>query len=161
MRGAFREYFVTIVLRHCPLGTPVRSPVELQKLSLVNSLFHFFESLIAQIQAGSDEIAEAEERLSFELYGAHPFLRPSAAISNQRRQADANNLESFLTFERDRRRLSAGQAGWLRKLLCLRQTTSGTEIYRLVASILSPAAMAPTIFPNSSSVGSRFICSRD
>ena len=97
MRGAFREYFVAIVLRHCPLGTPVRSSVELQKLSLVNSLFHFFESLIAQIQAGSDEIAEAEKRLSFEPYDVHPFLRPSAAISNQRRQADANNLESFLT----------------------------------------------------------------
>ena len=49
------------------------------------------------MQAGSDEIAEAEERLSFELYGVHPFLRPSAATSHQRRQADANNLESFLT----------------------------------------------------------------
>ena len=38
----------------------------------MNSLFHFFESLIAHIQAG-DEIAEAEKRLNFELYGVHPF----------------------------------------------------------------------------------------
>ena len=96
MRGTFREYFVTIVLRCCPLCTPGRSSVELRKLSLVNSLFHFFESLIAHIQAGSDEIAEAEKRLNFELYGVHPFRRPSAT-SNQSRQADANNLESFLT----------------------------------------------------------------
>ena len=163
---------------HSPLlrrwGTPVRSSIELQKLSLVNSLFHFFESLIAHMQAVSGEIVEAEKRLSFELYGVHPFLRPSAATSNQRRQADVNNLESFFVARNQNQRFffcfGANLSGFsafnslVRALInsCASvKPHSVTEIYRLVASILSPAAMAPTIFPNSSSVGSRFICSRD
>ena len=66
--------------------------VQLQKLSLVNSLFY---SLFKTIQTGSDEMAKAERPL--ELYGVHPFLRPSAATSHLRRQADADHLEFFLT----------------------------------------------------------------
>jgi hypothetical protein len=39
-------------------------------------------------------MAEAEKR--FELYGIHPFLRPSAARSHRPRQTDAHHLEPLL-----------------------------------------------------------------
>jgi hypothetical protein len=94
MRRVFREDFVTIVVRYCPLSLPVRSSAQLQKFSLVYSLFLSVESLIGHIQTGSDEMAEAEKR--FELYGIPPFLRPSAARSHRPGQTDAHHLEPLL-----------------------------------------------------------------
>jgi hypothetical protein len=46
----------------------------------------------------SPQIAKAEKRFNFELYGVHPFLRPSAGISHRssRRQIDYHHFESLL-----------------------------------------------------------------